>query len=293
MIPPIRMTLRWSLICWFPLIGWGEATFDGPTRAKAMAVLQAGLASDEFWPAMHAAEALTLAGETARVRRALGPRLPRETDDQRRCGLARELVRAGDANKAAVMIAILATPESNGRIHAAESLYKVGWRGDAETYLQAAIAEDSNYVLRLMARAALAKHGSGADRERALSALRASLQTERDHNNLRLIAWVLARVGDASDIARIRPLLDRDLEARPRVFVEHALARLGDPEGRRALQRNLQSDDAATRTYAAVFAGECGMTETVPRLVAQLDDPNLDARIRAAQALFVLENLQP
>src|SRR5690242_10317620 len=87
------------------LVFAGAARGDGPAdrldldeaaRARCLAVLRAGLGSDEFWPAMHAAEALTLEGLGAEVRASLAARLPGETDDQRRCGLARELVRAGD-----------------------------------------------------------------------------------------------------------------------------------------------------------------------------------------------------
>ena len=58
-------------------------------QEKCLAVLRAGLASDEFWPAMHAAEALTLAGKGEEVRAALRPKLPTEKDEQRRCGLVR------------------------------------------------------------------------------------------------------------------------------------------------------------------------------------------------------------
>ncbi|HTN02138.1 MAG TPA: hypothetical protein VL132_09685, partial [Planctomycetaceae bacterium] len=60
-----------------------------------MQVLRDGFKSDEFWPSMHAAEGLTVAGYGAEVRQALPARIPAETDDQRKCGLARELVRAG------------------------------------------------------------------------------------------------------------------------------------------------------------------------------------------------------
>jgi sialidase-1 len=262
-------------------------------RNEAMDILKTGLESDEFWPAMHAAEALTIAGEGEWVRQRLSSRLSSETDDQRRCGLAREITRAGDTDKAAVMIAILADPESEGRIHAAESLYKVGWPGDASPYLREVWHSEEGFVLQLMAVAALAKHGAAADRSEALAYLRQLTGEIEDHNHLRLVAWVLSRVGDDSDIARLKPILQRDLAPQPRVFVEHALARLGDEAGQAALRRNLRADDPATRTYAAVFAGESGMVETAPQLIALLDDPNLDTRIRAAQALFTLEKDHP
>src|SRR5688572_27759835 len=69
---------------------------------KCLAILKAGLLSEEFWPAMHAAEALTLAGQREfligtrlslvglrqEVLEALAKRTP--ADDQQACGIARE-----------------------------------------------------------------------------------------------------------------------------------------------------------------------------------------------------------
>src|SRR6187397_1753123 len=62
-------------------------------QEKCLAVLRAGLAGNEFWPAMHAAEALTIAGKGEEVRAALRSKLPNEKDEQRRCGLVREFAR--------------------------------------------------------------------------------------------------------------------------------------------------------------------------------------------------------
>ncbi len=56
-------------------------------RQRCIDTLQEAVRSAEFWPAMHAAEALTLAGAQSEVVAALGDRLPAERDDQHRCGL--------------------------------------------------------------------------------------------------------------------------------------------------------------------------------------------------------------
>ena len=93
---------------------------------KAEVVLREGLRSDEFWPAMHAAEAMTLARMGDEVIAYLQPKLAEEKDDQRRCGLARELVRAGQVEYAEVMFDILRGDDPHGHVHAAESLFKVG-----------------------------------------------------------------------------------------------------------------------------------------------------------------------
>ena len=89
-----------------------------------------GLGSKEFWPGMHAAEALSLAGYGNEVRAAITPKLPSEPDDQRRCGLARELVRAGDLAFTRVLLDVLARPDPYGHVHACESLFKVWQVGD-------------------------------------------------------------------------------------------------------------------------------------------------------------------
>ena len=86
--------------------------------------------ADDFWPAVHAAEALTIGGAGREVLANFGPRLEQETDDQRRCGLARELVRAGDYARLSVLLDVLAKDDAHGHTHAAESLFKVGEVGD-------------------------------------------------------------------------------------------------------------------------------------------------------------------
>lgn len=258
--------------------------------AKAQAVLREGLHGDEFWPSMHAAEALTIAGFGAEVRSVLEPKLALEQDDQRRCGLARELVRAGDENRAEVMIDILVGDDPHGHVHAAESLFKVGWPGEAAP-VRTAFDQKENTILRLMAAAALAKHSYADDRAAALVFLRGTMMSAEEPDDFRIAAWVLARTGDSSDVPRIRARLPDTEDERVRSFLDHASAVLGDPDGRAALQRNLSSSNSAIRTYAATFAGEAEVFEATPQLIQLLDDENLDTRIRAAQALFTLREI--
>src|SRR6187200_2768271 len=86
-------------------------TLDPVVHSRCLDVLRWGLHSDRFWHAIHAAEGLTAAGQPQEVQSFLAERLAVETDDQRRCGLARELVRAGDRRYADVLLAILAGPD--------------------------------------------------------------------------------------------------------------------------------------------------------------------------------------
>ncbi|MDB4474704.1 hypothetical protein N9023_06815, partial [Opitutaceae bacterium] len=259
---------------------WHVSTAD---LNKARAVLREGLKSDEFWPAMHAAEAMTVAGLQKEVVAHLKPKLAAEKDDQRRCGLARELVRAGHVEYADKMFDILRSDDPHGHVHAAESLYKVGWVGGYEP-LRSAFAESNNVTLRLMAAGALAKHGSPDDREKALQYLRSVLSDSEIMDEYRIAAWVLARTGDSRDVARLRMRLSDAEDEKARAFIQNALAALGDLSGQQQLHEDLSAEDAAFRTYAATFAGDAGMIGVIPDLVLLLDDPNLDTRIRAAQS---------
>src|SRR3954462_11149656 len=71
------------------------------TRERCLRILRDGLASDDFWPSMHAAEALTYSdfGNEMLAARRKKRVTDRALNDQERCGLAREAVRAGDRSK--------------------------------------------------------------------------------------------------------------------------------------------------------------------------------------------------
>lgn len=260
---------------------------DPATRQRCVEVLRAGLRSDDFWPSIHAAEGLTLAGYSDEVLQYLRPRLASEEDDQRRCGIARELVRAGDRHQAKTMLNILAGSDPHGHVHAAESLYKVTEVGDG-TALRAAFQQDTNLSLKLMAAAALGRCGN----LQAMSCLRNSVASA-DPDVQRIAAWVLGRVGDESDIPALRQQLAREPDRLLAVNLQHALAALGDSQGRQALAANLIDPDPAVRTYAATFAGESRTIEVADVLEKMLKDSHPDAAIRAAQSLLMLATPPP
>lgn len=270
---------------------WQQIALPAAVRERCLEVLNGGLEplkraprGEEFWPAMHAAEGLTVAGRGDRLVPQLASRLQSERDDQRRCGLARELVRIGEKRYAAVLLDILADRESEGRTHAAESLFKVGEVGDGVA-LRAASDENEDPTLRLMACAALSRHGNA----RAIEIIRDALSSDEEDLR-RVAAWILGRVGGPSDIPRLKDALAHANEPLTTAYVHHSLAALGDEQGRTQLKNNLGSDDPAVRTYAAKFAGDARATSLAPVLIAQLDDESLDARIRAAHTLLELES---
>ncbi len=251
-------------------------------RGRCLEILKSALQDNEFWPAMHAAEGLTSAGCADQVRDSLNARLKTEEDDQHRCGLARELVRAGDLSKVVIMLEILAKPNPYGHTHACESLFKCFRTGDGRG-LRAALHQADKPTLQIMAAAALGRCGS----PEAMALLRDKLN-DQDVEVQRIAAWVLGAIGDASDIPPVRRNVDATTDRLAKAFGEHALAQLGDAQGRQALLENLRSDDAAIRTYAANFAGEARMGEAADSLIPLLDDAVLDVRVRAAHSLLTL-----
>lgn len=253
---------------------------------KCLTVLRKAFHSDEFWPSMHAAEALSLTGHGNEVRLFLEPKLKTETDDQHRCGLAREMVRAGDRARASIMLNILEGDDPHGHVHAAESLYKVNEIGNGKA-MRAAMAQQENFTQALMAAAALGRWGN----PEAFALLRKHLSNE-DESIARISAWVLARIGDSSDIPALQKNLERVQEPLSKLYFVNALATLGDEKGQAALVKNLQSEDPAVRTYSAVFAGEARILCVKDRLIELLDDDNVDVRVRSAQTLLVLSQKQ-
>ena len=256
-------------------------------RKKCLSVLRDGMAADEFWPSMHAAEGLTLGGHGDEVQRFLLPKMPEETDAQQRCGLARELVRSGNRRAVNKMLEILASDDPHGHVHAAESLYKVGEVGSGRE-LRRAWKESDNPVLRIMAAAALGRCGN----PQAMAYLRRELVSD-DATLRKIAAWVLARIGNQDDIPQLLVQLRRTEEADERAYFQHALAALGDRKGLLALMLNLSHDNAAVRVYAATFAGDARATRTTDKLIQLLEDADLDVRIRAAQSLLVLAETPP
>ncbi|OYW18022.1 MAG: hypothetical protein B7Z55_11435 [Planctomycetales bacterium 12-60-4] len=134
-----------------------------------------------------------------------------------------------------------------------------------------------------MAAAALSRFGDAE----ALPFIREQVGVA-DGETARTAAWILARVGDASDIPALRAGRDRYDEPLTKAYFQHALAALGDAEGKAALVRNLGHEDPAVRVYAAEFAPDGRVVAARETLIARLDDEVPDIRIRAAHALLAL-----
>ncbi len=247
---------------------------DSGLRSICVDILRAALNSDEFWPSMHAAEALTLAGAGADVRSALEPQLAGDSDVQHRCGLARELVRAGDTSRVSILFEILASPDPYGHTHAAESLYKIRQTGDGRS-LRAAMERGETAKLQLIAAGALASKGDAT----ALALIRERLTTNEVESRW-VAAWLLARLGDTSDIPALTQCVGIVKDPFAKAYIENALAALGDPNGLAALRRNLYDHNPDVRAYSAETVGYMRATQFTSRLEQLLADAALDVRVR-------------
>ena len=258
------------------------AKLDTVTAARCLKILRGAVRSDEFWPSMHAAEALTLTGRGDEVVTLLTPLLPLEKDDQKRCGLARELVRAGQRQHVNVLLSIMAGDDTYGHVHSCESIYKVFEIGDGVA-LRAAIQPGNPIKKQLMAAAALGRWGH----PQAMKILRGAVAS-KDPDEARIAAWVLARIGNATDIPLLRKNIARFDDPLVVAYFENSMATLGDTAGLQAMAKMLQSDDPALKVYAATFAGDARAVSLAPLLRPLLEHEVLDVRVRGAQTLLVL-----
>ena len=263
----------------------GGLTLEQKTRDRCVEILRGGIRDKEFWPSIHAAEGLTIAGHGDEVTAHLSGVSLEDLDDQQKCGVSRELVRAGDRSRAKIMLDILAGEDSFGHTHAAESLYKVGIIGNGVAMRKRFNDENADVKTRLMAAAALGKKGN----PKAMAFIRENMSAE-DEDTYRISAWILGRIGGKRDIALLQSRLGDSSDPVVTAYLNHSLATLGDEGGLAALEANLESNDPAIRTYAATFAGDARVYSVAPRLRQLLGDSHPDVRYRAAQSLLDLAN---
>ena len=251
-------------------------------KKQCLQILREGFRNGEFWPSMHAAEALIQAGHGTEVQQLLQERLQNETDDQKRCGLAREMIRNGDSSKVKIIVDILAKSDSYGHVHAAESLYKVNQLGD-EALLQKSMRQSDNWNLKIFAAAALAQK----ERPEGLDLLRQAL-AEPEPFTKALAAYLLGNLGDQSDIKPLHAALDAVQKPLHRFFIVTALTYLGDAHAPKELEALLEHENKNVRSLTAKSVGNAGLSHLLGKITKLLEDPELDVRIRAAQAWFAL-----
>eukprot|EP00899_Mesostigma_viride_P025614 jgi/Mesvir1/6237/Mv00915-RA.1 len=289
-----------------------SAAVDPSTRELCLSLLRDQLKrwQTDFWPSMHAAEALTRARHAHEVDDFLSHLALLVPTDEMRVGVARERARAGRQEYIAAIVDALKQPNNTAHSQAAESLLKLGDVGQGRGVLQAAMSQDAERV-QVMAAGALVRADGDADVS-ANALLRRKLSS-RIADIACAAAWVLSWVGRPDDIPLLRanmarfPPTDDNVDnssgndksggkgissasARNRAYFEHALAMQGDPGGLAALEKNLGSGDGAVRGYAAEYVLALGIAGRFRSRLADMvaRDPVMDTRVRAAQALLLM-----
>tara|TARA_R110002095_G_scaffold18396_1_gene21320 strand:+ start:6602 stop:7456 length:855 start_codon:yes stop_codon:yes gene_type:complete len=256
------------------------------TRAESVRILTQTLhqasesENSKFWPAIHAAEALSSAGYFTEVKQTLTPLLKTDTNHQHRCGLAREVARAGDRSHVHVMLDILAGEETSSHVHACESLFSVNERGDGKL-LRTAMLQTQNPIKAIMAAGAFARQEDSS----AFALLREHLQGA-DPLSRQIAAWVLSYVGERCDIPALESGLEQATAPVERAYFVHTLAALGEEAAQQELIRNFSSENATVRAYAAFYAHVAKLDSACDLLVELLNDPAVDVRVRAAHSLL-------
>lgn len=253
--------------------------FDAKQQ-KCITILQEGLNSDQFWPSIHAAEALATAGYKDEVKGAFTLKLISEKDDRKRCGLARELIRAGEEQYVSILVEIIQKEDEYSHVHAVESLYKTGLVGDVER-LKKFELQNSDIKLKLWASAAMAKNGN----EDSLKVLR-TLLNDQDPLVRSLAAHVLGQLGDMAEIQRIKENYILLKEPINRFLTFSALVYLNRQEATDNFVSFIEYDNDSIKSLAANVVAQNGLIQYESLMLKNLNSPNLDVRIRSAEAIL-------
>jgi solute:Na+ symporter, SSS family len=288
-------------------LGTGCASRPAPTGASAqqqqlLLALEREMKAHTGWVRVHAAEALIDHHHAQAVAPAFAPEADTAAPPYR-IGVWRVLARAAatEPERQAFIERIRHTmldPQAPDRVHAAESLAKLGAANPADSpvlveWLATASESASVYPLWLLVL-------TGSSVGQTSSEVRLSDLLESKDSTARLrAAFALGRIKTVApaSIARLNQRLELEPEDSPvRAYVAAALLRqtpkdsAGAAKLKRILADCLIRGQPAEQLEAAIALGLCGTTEDLPVLARLLQSPEADARIGAASgSLYILE----
>lgn len=272
---------------------------------EALGQLETALETEPRWAKVHAAEALLKLGYRDKVRSTFLDQHQRHKDEpEYRIGIWRVLARATDAASEQTkwsdkIVAALRDRNGPDRIHAAESLAKLGGVSDPQVLKDLAEAADSqDAALALFASWALTVSGE----ENRLGATLAALDDEDPIMRLRAGAILGATDSLAPEQRkRLYEAAQSEPDGSPArgpligaLFVHAAAAE--DSEqlawSRNALSGSLADDDPTTRRFALAALAERGDVDDLQAVVPLLSDSDADVRVSAAAATLRLARRQ-
>lgn len=274
-----------SLGCKTASIPPSSFLLTGNVHQQCIEILREGVQGDEFWPSIHAAEALIREDYGFEATPLLRERMGREQDRRRIAGYARALA-AVDQNQSVVALQdILLSDDIEARILAAEAMFRTGIVGDP-AILEQATDPSQNGRLRVFAAATL----TVTDQADLRTVVREALDSN-DPAARYIAADVIPIIGNLEDDAPTlidkKDLVNSDFE---NLYFVRALAMFGFDAARKELLSFLKHPDPTIRSRAAFAVAESWSIESSNQLIPLLDDPALAVRVRAAQALLTMAN---
>ncbi len=279
-----------------------QGRLSGPSREALRKVLREALKRERGWVRIHAAEALAHHGFSEEVQRAFTP-LCRDAQFPERIGLRRALAAASTGAEQAAQVKpildALREPAGAYRLHAAESLAKLGWklsnkdRAALRESIQTAAPEDRPFFYW-----ALAPQGS----KEIHLALGDSLAAKEPLVRLRS-AYVLGRTRPLPDsvLSKLADAASKEeLNSIARVYlISAALASAKDKDPQsfehfKALLRPYAENGSRAEKSEVCWASfATGSSPDQPLLFTLANDAESDVRIAAANALLRLERRAP
>ena len=252
---------------------------------KCTSTLREALNSDEFWPSIHAAEALIDAGYGFDAVPVLREKLDKETQPVYQAGLAKALLRGGQKEAIVILQDIILGQDEAAREEAVRGMFHIATVADT-SIINDAIRSSSNPVLHIYASALL----HVAEKEKKLDEVRNALTA--NNSALRVAASDIIPIIGSSDSDTTQLLLNlnnasSDMES---FYTTRALAMLDHPGARQALVQYTRHKDPSIRERAAYALAESWLVDEIELLYALLDDPSLAVRVRAAQALLIFND---
>ena len=261
-------------------------------RDRALSTLRNGLKTETKWVKVHAAEALIWHGYPDDI----GTMFAAEAataDPQYRIGCLRVLAQAAmvpeDREQRVQQIRQeLANPESIARVHAIETLAKLGFTPGEEDRLERGLAAEPPSAMTAYARWAMANSARKTDM-RSL----AQLLDSSDKDIRATAAYALRHLSMVpEDVAgRIASVARREAdESPPNAYVMGAwYVHAGEQDradAARALLPLAKSESKDQRYEVCATLGRAGSLSNLDLLETMLDDEQVDVRIAAAHAIL-------
>ena len=291
-----------AILCSQPARGGDFAPVDPQLRQRCVAQLRAALRNDARWVKVHAAEYLLSLDYPQDVRGVfLAEEQAHGSEPQYRIGIWRVLARGTADEKVAAhwkgkIRAVFADLAAADRLHAVESLAKLGYRAvGAQRQAFAAASRDANGSMAAFAAWVLANSGDAAGQRRLAELLQSYDASTRGAaayavRHLRELGPVLQRV--LLEAAAREPA---ESDAHGQMVCAAAVVAPAESQAvwRQSLVALARAGSPSDAAQACDALGRLALPEDLPLLVKLLGSADADVRCGAAQAVLHLERRTP